>query len=152
MPDSPFQGGHHSDDVSVYSDTSHDALRDNSEPAALVYSEISDEDDDGGDVTPIVISEDDLTVTQPESVRRVTKYFALTLTAPIATKVVCFSRLLKCFRSIYGKQCGPRSNCSHRSSLFWVHAVSFYLKSSVMLGNYLQQTTSADDIFRCIFS
>ena len=24
--------------------------------------------------------------------------------------------------------------------------------SSVMLGNYLQQTTSADDIFRCIFS
>ena len=25
------------------------------------------------------------------------------------------------------------------------------LKSSVMLGNYLQKTTSADDIFRCIF-
>ena len=25
------------------------------------------------------------------------------------------------------------------------------LDSSVMLGNYLQQTTSADDIFRCIF-
>ena len=24
--------------------------------------------------------------------------------------------------------------------------------SSVMLGNYLQQTTSADDNFRCIFS
>ena len=24
------------------------------------------------------------------------------------------------------------------------------LNSSVMLGNYLQQTTSADDIFRCI--
>ena len=24
--------------------------------------------------------------------------------------------------------------------------------SSVMLGNYLQQTTSADGIFRCIFS
>ena len=24
--------------------------------------------------------------------------------------------------------------------------------SPVMLGNYLQQTTSADDIFRCIFS
>ena len=23
--------------------------------------------------------------------------------------------------------------------------------SSVMLGNYLQQTTSADDIFKCIF-
>ena len=26
------------------------------------------------------------------------------------------------------------------------------LNSSVMLGNYLQQTSSADDIFRCIFS
>ena len=25
------------------------------------------------------------------------------------------------------------------------------LNMSVMLGNYLQQTTSADDIFRCIF-
>ena len=25
------------------------------------------------------------------------------------------------------------------------------LNSSVMLGNYLQQTTTADDIFRCIF-
>ena len=25
------------------------------------------------------------------------------------------------------------------------------LNSSVMLGNYLQQTNSADDIFRCIF-
>ena len=25
------------------------------------------------------------------------------------------------------------------------------LDSSVMLGNYLQQTTSADNIFRCIF-
>ena len=25
------------------------------------------------------------------------------------------------------------------------------LNASVMLGNYLQQTTSADDIFRCIF-
>ena len=26
------------------------------------------------------------------------------------------------------------------------------LNEPVMLGNYLQQTTSADDIFRCIFS
>ena len=29
---------------------------------------------------------------------------------------------------------------------------SSILNSSVMFGNYLQQTTSADDIFRCIFS
>ena len=34
------------------------------------------------------------------------------LNKPIATKVVCFSRLLKCLRSLYGKQCGPRSDCS----------------------------------------
>ena len=26
------------------------------------------------------------------------------------------------------------------------------LNSSIILGNYLQQTTSSDDIFRCIFS
>ena len=71
--------------------------------------------------------------------------YNLTLKTPIATKVGCFSRLLKCFRSLYGKQCGPRSVCS-RSRLF-----ASILSSSVMLGNYLQQTTSADDIFRCIF-
>ena len=29
---------------------------------------------------------------------------------------------------------------------------AYILNSSVMLSNYLQQTTSADDIFRCIFS
>ena len=50
----------------------------------------------------------------------------LTLNAPIATKVACFSRLLKCLRSLYGKQCGPRSDCSYGSSLFWVHTVCFY--------------------------
>ena len=50
----------------------------------------------------------------------------LTLNAAIATKVVCFSCLLKCLRSLYGKQCVPRSDCSYRSSLFWVHPVCFY--------------------------
>ena len=50
----------------------------------------------------------------------------LTLNAPIAIIVVYFSRLLKCLRSLYGKQCGPRSDCSYRSSLFWFHAVCFY--------------------------
>ena len=35
-------------------------------------------------------------------------------------------------------------------SLFWVHAFASILNSSIMLGKYLQQTTSADDIFRCI--
>ena len=65
-----------------------------------------------------------------------------------------------------------------RSSLIWVHIVcnasmansvdpdqtapigavcsgfmlfASILNSSVMLGNYLQQTTSADNIFKCIF-
>ena len=51
---------------------------------------------------------------------------SFTLNAPIATIVVFFSRLLKCLRSLYGKQCGPRSDCSYRSSLFWAHAVCFY--------------------------
>ena len=64
-----------------------------------------------------------LRFSKPES-----KLFALTLNAPIATKVVCFSRLLKCLRSLYGKQCGPRSDCSYRSSLIWVHPVCFYTK------------------------
>ena len=50
----------------------------------------------------------------------------LALNAPITTIVVCLSRLLECLRSLYGKQCGPRSDCSYRSSLLWVHAVCFY--------------------------
>ena len=37
-----------------------------------------------------------------------------------------FSRLLKCLRSLYGEQCGSRSDCSYRSSLFRVHNVCFY--------------------------
>ena len=50
----------------------------------------------------------------------------LILNAPIATRVVCFFHLLKCLSSLYGKQCGPRSDCSNRSSLFWALAVCFY--------------------------
>ena len=60
---------------------------------------------------------------------------SLTLNAPIAIKVVCFSRLLKCLRSLYDKQCGPRSD----STLF-----ASILNSSVKLDNYL----SADDFSR----
>ena len=66
----------------------------------------------------------------------------LTLNAPIATKVVCFSRLLKCLRSLYGKQCGPISDCSSGSMMF-----ASILNSSVRLGNYLQQTTFSDVFF-----
>ena len=34
----------------------------------------------------------------------------------------------------------------------WFTLFASILNLSVMLGNYLQQTTSADNIFRCIFS
>ena len=34
-------------------------------------------------------------------------FYILTLNAPMATKVVCFSRLLEYLRGLYGKQCGP---------------------------------------------
>ena len=70
----------------------------------------------------------------------------LTLNAPIVTKVVCFSHLLKYLRSLYGKQCGPIGAVCSGFALF-----ASLLNSSVMLGSYLQQTTSADNIFRCIF-
>ena len=65
----------------------------------------------------------------------------LTINAPIPTKVICFSLLLKCFKKPQWQKCGPRSVCSG-STLF-----ASILNSSVMLGNYL----SAFDIFRCIF-
>ena len=68
----------------------------------------------------------------------------LTLNAPMATKVVCSSRLLKCLRSLYGKQCGPRSDCSYRSSLFWVHAVCFY---TLFVSN-IRKLFAADDFSR----
>ena len=68
----------------------------------------------------------------------------LTLKAPMATKVVCFSRLLKCLRSVYSKQCGPRSDCSYRSSLIWVHAVCFY----ILLVSNVRQLFAADDFRR----
>ena len=68
----------------------------------------------------------------------------ITLNVPFATKVVCFSRLLKCLRSLYGKQCGPRSDCSYRSSLFWVHAVCFF---NEFVSN-VRQFFAADDFSR----
>ena len=44
-------------------------------------------------------------------------------------------------------QTAPKGAVCSGSTLF-----ASILNSSVMLGNYLQQTTSADDIFRYIFS
>ena len=64
--------------------------------------------------------------THTDFIKSLLRSFELTLKAPIATKVVCFSCLLKCLRSIYDKQCGLRSDCSYRISLSWVHVVCFY--------------------------
>ena len=49
--------------------------------------------------------------------------------------------------SVDQEQTAPIGAVCSGSTLF-----ASILNSSVMLGNYLQQTTSADDIFRCIFS
>ena len=68
----------------------------------------------------------------------------LTLNLPIATKVVCFFRLLKCLRRLYGKQCRPRSDCSYRSSLFWVYTVCFY----TLFVSKVRQLFAADDFSR----
>ena len=48
--------------------------------------------------------------------------------------------------SVEPDQTAPMGAVCSGSTLF-----ASILNSSVMLGNYLQQTTSADDIFRCIF-
>ena len=48
------------------------------------------------------------------------------------------------FRSHFCKQCGPRSDCSSRSSLIWVHTVCLYAK----IGFKSLQEYSADDINR----
>ena len=72
------------------------------------------------------------------------KRWCLTLNVPITTKVVCFSLLLKCLRSLYGKQCGPRWDCSYRSSLFWVHTGCFYTQ---FVSN-VRQLFSSDDFSR----
>ena len=48
------------------------------------------------------------------------------------------------FKSHFCKQCGPRSDCSFRSSLIWVHTVCLYAK----IGLKSLQEYSADDINR----
>ena len=49
-------------------------------------------------------------------------------------------------KSVDPDQTAPKGAVCSGSTLF-----ASLLNSSVMLDNYLQQTTSADDIFRCIF-
>ena len=72
----------------------------------------------------------------------------LTLHAPIAAKVVCVSPLLKCLRSLYmanivdPDQTAPIGAVCSGSTLF-----ASILNLSVMLGNFLQQTTFSDAFF-----
>ena len=79
------------------------------------------------------------------------KISLLTLNAQIATKVVCFSRLLKCIRSLYAKQCGPDQTAPIGAVCSGSTLFASILNLSAMLGNYLQQTTSADNIFGYFF-
>ena len=83
---------------------------------------------------------------------RVEARLFLTLNAPIAPKVVCFSRLLKCLRTSLANSVGPDQTAPIGAVCSGSTLFASILNSSVMLGNDLQQTTSADDIFRCIFS
>ena len=76
---------------------------------------------------------------------------SLTHNAPIATKVVFFSRLLKCLRSLYCKSVDPDQTAPIGAVCSGSMLFASILNLSVLLGNYLQQTTSADNIFRCIF-
>ena len=50
----------------------------------------------------------------------------LTFNAPISTKVVCFSRLLKCLRSLYGKQCGIDQTAPKEQSVLGPHCLLLF--------------------------
>ena len=78
-------------------------------------------------------------------------FLCKTLNVPITTKVVCFSRLLKCLRSLYGKSVDPDQTAPIGAVCSGSTLFASILNSSEMVGNYLQQTTSADNIFRRIF-
>ena len=71
----------------------------------------------------------------------------LTLNAPIATKNVCFSRLLKCLRSLYGKCVDPDQTAPIGAVCSGSRLFASILNLSIMLGNYLQQTTFSDSFF-----
>ena len=75
--------------------------------------------------------------------------YYITLNAPITTIVVCFSRLLKeasITNSVDPDRTAPIGAVCSGSTLF-----ASICDSSVIMDSYLQQTTPADNIFRCIF-
>ena len=61
-------------------------------------------------------------------------------------EVVCFSHLLKIFKKPLWQTVRTQIRLFSGSTQF-----ASILNSSIMLGNYLQQTTLAEDIFKCIF-
>ena len=79
------------------------------------------------------------------SKKNMTLYF---LSAPLGIFIKLFSSA-EMFKKPVANSVDPDQ--TYRSSLFWVPLLASILLSSVLLGNYLQQTTSADGIFRCIF-
>ena len=56
-----------------------------------------------------------------------------------------------CSGSTLGKRVDPYQTAPKGAVCSGSTLLLVYLNSPVMLGNYLQQTTSADNIFRCIF-
>ena len=54
-------------------------------------------------------------------------------------------------RSLFGNSVDPDQTAPIGAVCSGSTLFASILNSSVMLGNYLQQTTSVDDIFRCIF-
>ena len=61
----------------------------------------------------------------------------LTLKAPIATKVVCFSRLLKCLRNLYANSVDPGQTAPIGAVCSGSTLFASVLNLPVMLGNYL---------------
>ena len=76
-----------------------------------------------------------------------TQYEVLTLNESIATKVVCFFRLLKCLRSLYGKQCGPRSGAVCSGSTSFASLLNLSVILAIICSRRLQQTTFSDAFF-----
>ena len=70
----------------------------------------------------------------------------LILKAPIATKCVCFSRKALC-QTVW-----TLIRLLYKQSILSFYCLLLYLNSSFMFGNYLQQTTLADDISDAFFS
>ena len=74
-----------------------------------------------------------------------------TASPPLTLKASALSSACD-FESHFCKQCGPRSDCSFRSSLIWVHTVCRYTKNSFekfarIFSRRHKQTTFSDAVF-----